>query len=110
VSFFLVVHDSLGTPVINHSNLYSGEPLRLGPGRSTLTCRLPRLPLSAGMYRVDLGAKIGDASVDILAGAGFFQVIDGDYYGTGHQPPPHFPVLVDASWRAGPDPLQRGAS
>jgi lipopolysaccharide transport system ATP-binding protein len=100
LSVYLAVCTDLGAPLFLQSNLFTGDQITVGPGRTTITCRVPKLPLSAGTYRVDLGAKIGDATVDHLIGVAHFEVMAVDYYGTGHISPPQFPVLVDARWSA----------
>jgi lipopolysaccharide transport system ATP-binding protein len=102
VTVFLAIVSGLGVPLTLHSNLYTGETLEVPGGRASVECVVLRLPLQPGVYRLDLGVRIGDRVVDHITGAGHVQVEPGDYFGTGQQPPSLFPVLGDAAWSVRP--------
>ncbi|TAK21251.1 MAG: ABC transporter ATP-binding protein [Chloroflexota bacterium] len=98
ISFYLLFHDSGGVPLYNHSNLYSGEDLVVPPGRSEVICRVPRLPLTGGTYPIDIAAMVGGTYLDMMTAAAYVQVGEGNFYGTGRQPPLPFHTLIDAGW------------
>ncbi|MBI4494135.1 MAG: ABC transporter ATP-binding protein [Chloroflexi bacterium] len=102
VSLYLAVGSIRDVPLFLQSNLFTGEPVTISPDATVVACHIPRLPLAEGTYRVHLGAKIGTTVVDHLTDVAQFQVAEGDYYGSGHQGGPGFPILVDARWQTMP--------
>ncbi|MBI3568269.1 MAG: ABC transporter ATP-binding protein [Gemmatimonadetes bacterium] len=53
------------------------------PGGGVFTCRIPRLPLEAGTYRVTLYCTVNGDIADWVMHAGSIDVEPGDYFGTG---------------------------
>jgi hypothetical protein len=65
------------------------------PARSgTLRVRIPRLPLLPGRYVFTIFATVNGVIADWLKQAATFDVEGGDYFGTGHLPPPGEGVFV----------------
>ena len=64
-------------------------------------CTIPRLPLAAGLYRVDVFIGNKGVAFDYILKAGEFQVIDSDFFGSGKLPDAkkHGIFLVDQSWK-----------
>ncbi|MBN1202579.1 MAG: ABC transporter ATP-binding protein [Anaerolineae bacterium] len=58
------------------------EPVALG-GTGRVMCHIPRLPLVAGRYNIQLWNKIDEDVGDDISGAFSFEVVGGDFFGTG---------------------------
>ena len=75
-----------------------GEALRLPP-RGQVRCRVGELPLLPGRYRVGVWCKVGGAVADEIQDAFTFDVVPGDYFGTGKvNPADGGDMLVRHSW------------
>ena len=80
----LIVSSAGGTQLFNASNMYfDGQPFERIPTSGQFVCVIPRLPLRAGDYLVDLYCSVDGPVSDWLVGAARFAVSDGDFYGTG---------------------------
>lgn len=81
---------------------YVGQTFDVAGGRGQFRCRIPRLPLAAGKYRV--GARVsanGEEADWPQDGVGFVAVEAGDFYGTGNRGcEGAAPILVDGRWEA----------
>jgi lipopolysaccharide transport system ATP-binding protein len=80
------------------------------PERGRLVCALPEIPLAPGRYLYHLVCERGKEMFDDVAHAGSFQVIGGDFFGTGQVPKAKWgPVLVRHAWRleGSPAPASR---
>jgi len=74
------------------------EPFALTPS-SRLLCRIPRLPLLAGVYTYSVWCTVGETMEDAISEAGKLTVAEGDYFGTGRLPPAvNGEFLVAHSW------------
>lgn len=91
---------SNGQPLTVLYASYTGKLLTVDIGTVEIRCRIERLPLAPGRYRV--GGRVVVAGVEAdypTDGLGLLEVEGGDFYGTGHagfEGPT--PVLVDGSW------------
>jgi lipopolysaccharide transport system ATP-binding protein len=86
----------LGQPVFMTWTRVGGADFAVLPPRGTIVLEIPRLPLRAGAYTLNLYAEVDGRMADCVREAAAFQVADGDYYGTGHLPPPGYgQVVVD---------------
>jgi lipopolysaccharide transport system ATP-binding protein len=66
------------------------------PPRGTLVLEIPRLPLRAGGYAVNVWCEVNGDLADWVQDAGRFTVVDGDYYRTGKTVPTNYGhVVVD---------------
>ncbi len=120
------IYDELGVAVCNFSSRF--KPPRNGPPRSidahaysarfsdparddgvlnsggdephTLTCVIDRLPLLPGRYRVNVLARQGIETLQHVTDAISFDVIGGDYFGTGVLPNIGA-IAVDHQWYEG---------
>jgi lipopolysaccharide transport system ATP-binding protein len=82
------------------SNAASSDPLVLTP-RGRLICRIPRLPLSAGIYTYTVWCSVGGVLEDFVRDAGTLTVTEGDFFGTGRLPPNNLgEFLVAHTWEA----------
>jgi lipopolysaccharide transport system ATP-binding protein len=82
-------------------------------GRGTITCHLPRLPLTEGSYDVSvrLTRRMPWHDVDAVEAALRFDVESNDYFGTGLQPgPEQGPIAWRSSWALQPAMDEVGAN
>ena len=102
VSCTVTVRNVLGTRVFYHHNMLTGESFGDLAPEGQFRLHLPRLPLSAGEYQVDLhlSRDRGVTLLDGLDGAVGFEVCDGDFFGTGfeYRGGLNAAVMVDGSW------------
>lgn len=89
----------------SHLTAYRSDAVRrtftIGPGTNSVYCRVPKWPLKGGRYFYNLFASHRSAAADSLKEAGFIDVQEGDYYGSGVIPASgRAGVLVDFEWDA----------
>tara|TARA_B100001750_G_scaffold247807_1_gene274956 strand:- start:866 stop:2158 length:1293 start_codon:yes stop_codon:yes gene_type:complete len=65
------------------SNLSSNKKLLISDSKGLVKCLIPKLPLGEGVYNINLEAKIAGGPADKINGAASFEVLPGDFYGTG---------------------------
>jgi lipopolysaccharide transport system ATP-binding protein len=98
INFF----DAWGTPLFICANEAShGGPLQVGAG-DTVVCRIPRLPLGPGHYKVTLFLERNGIVEDWLDDQISIEVGEGSFFGTTRNLPAGWAgktVLVDHSWR-----------
>jgi lipopolysaccharide transport system ATP-binding protein len=69
---------------------------------TVLSCTIPRLPLRAGTYTINLFLAAGGVVADWVRDAHRFQIEDADFYGTGRMPPEGYSTFVaDHHWSIG---------
>ncbi len=101
VQFSVQTH--LGAPIFTQANWLAREPFGALPEKGALVCRIPRLPLPVGHYRI--GFKIqpemsGKTVLDEIENAFDLHVEAGDFFGTGRVVPANAGVcLIGAEWR-----------
>ncbi|MGQ9663028.1 MAG: ABC transporter ATP-binding protein [Kiritimatiellia bacterium] len=70
------------------------------PPVGTFECIIPHLPLQQGRYSLTLFATVGGQIADWVQEAVEFEVIQGDFFGSGQMPMPGTgPVLLNHEWR-----------
>jgi lipopolysaccharide transport system ATP-binding protein len=77
------------------------EPLQIGAGDKT-SCRVSRLPLSAGRYKIELFLERNGVIEDWVQDFVLIDVADGSFFGTARNLPQGWEgktVLVDNEWR-----------
>ncbi len=104
VQIFVSTH--LGTPIFTQANWLAGEPFGELPERGAFVCRIPRLPLPAGHFRIGyrmLFEMRGKPVIDSIENALDLHVEPGDFFGNGRSPALKTGVcLVPAEWRIEP--------
>jgi lipopolysaccharide transport system ATP-binding protein len=69
------------------------------PAVGEVRCRVPRCPLPAGQYKMTLWSDVSGQPLDWIQGATEMTVNQGDFFGTGREPPTsHRSVLIDQNW------------
>lgn len=81
-------------------NKFSGESITALHDGESLTCHIPRLPLTPGKYFINLWCSLDSATSDVVESAVSFEVGPGLYYKTGQLPPAEKTnsMLVDYAW------------
>jgi lipopolysaccharide transport system ATP-binding protein len=65
----------------------------------TIECNIPKLPFLQGNYLVDVLFGNGRSNLDLLKQYLVVEIMDTDYYGTGHSPSANQgTVFLDANW------------
>lgn len=85
--------------VINTTLL--GQNFETAPPKGEIRFEIPKLPLTAGRYVVDLhlATHSGYEMMDYIKGAASFDVCDGDFYGSGYYGSRQAPVMIEGRWR-----------
>jgi len=97
--FEIIICSHSGQPLLHCDNEISGNQFQMLPPIGSVQCCLKRLPLSPGLYRVNVGVESCGEVMDRVSDAFVFQVIEGDFYGTGRLPRSSGICLVDYTWR-----------
>jgi len=98
--FRATIYNYLGQPLLGFDNEISGDLFNTLPPVGSVQCCLERLPLSAGLYRVNVSINVRGEILDHVNDALVFQVVEGDFYGTGRFP--EFPggiCLINYKWQ-----------
>ncbi len=84
VSVSIVVYSADGVRVANLWNEYeSGRPFEKVAGKGIIRCVFPKFPFRTGRYVVELYCTVNEVLSDWIIDAASFDVVDGDYYGSG---------------------------
>jgi lipopolysaccharide transport system ATP-binding protein len=97
--FTIVVNDAYQTPLFACAT-HLHENITSLPRTGRIRFHIPRLPLSAGEYKLRVHCGVNDELSDLIADAGTITVHGGDYFGAGKLPRPerHGVFLVDYDW------------
>ena len=97
--FAIGVYSVLGALVLQLQSDVAGTMHESIPPRGEIRCRIPRLPLPAGRYILNLMGATGGTPADWIQRAGELTVAEGDFFGSGRRlPDAHQTVLVEQSW------------
>jgi lipopolysaccharide transport system ATP-binding protein len=92
-------YNQLGQPLFLCRNDYSGTEFTELPSFGSVICRIPKLPLPAGTFTVNLQCEINGTVVEWIEGAYTLSVEAGDFYGSGRLPPSsRGDLLVEHDW------------
>jgi lipopolysaccharide transport system ATP-binding protein len=98
----IALYTTLGTLIGQLQNDVAGAPFQTLPAEGEVVCRLPRLPLPAGRYLVNLFASVSGDVADWVQRAAEFTVAEGDFFGSGRTlSAGQQTVLIDQTWHAG---------
>lgn len=90
----------LDIPVFLHHNRLTQQFFGPLPNKGSLELRIKKLPLPAGLYRIDYSLINGNDYIDGLENAAELSVEGGDFFGSGEVPPStHGVCLVEGSWK-----------
>ena len=104
LKIYLTVKNQFDISLFRHGNLFTGDQFgETLPESGALVCRLRKLPLPAGSYRLDYMIRTqahGSVVIDQLDAAIDLHVEGGDFFGTGRSPSTHEGLcLVEGDWR-----------
>ena len=77
------INNSTQTEVLNLNNEVSGYIHNLNNKKGYILCKIPRIPLGEGRYSINIESIINSGVADVLNNVGSFEIIPGDYFGTG---------------------------
>jgi lipopolysaccharide transport system ATP-binding protein len=96
------LYNSSGVAVSNVHTGLTGVRVDVEPGRGTILCRLPRLPLAVDDYRVAIALSAQGTRHDLVLGALRFSVVDSFFFGSARVPNKAYcTVYLDHEWRSG---------
>lgn len=97
--FAVGIYTVLGTLILQCQSDVTGVLFRELPPSGTIRCHVPRLPLPAGRYTINIfGTAAGDVA-DWVQRATELTVAEGDFFNSGQRlPESHQSVLVDQEW------------
>jgi lipopolysaccharide transport system ATP-binding protein len=100
VQFMLTIFNQTGTAV-THCNVDAvGGRLRVPRGKGTIVCRIPKLPLPLGQYKVAVLAQDDIHQLDWVPTACVFNVETSDFFSNTFTPSIEFSTaLVDHDWQ-----------
>ncbi len=102
----LSVKNQMDVPIFLQHNRLTHDDFGELPQSGSFICRVRQLPLPASAYRISFSLLADDGRgdyFDVMNDAGEFNVVDGDFYGSGEVPPSsHGVCLVNARWQLGP--------
>ncbi|MEA2432011.1 MAG: lipopolysaccharide transport system ATP-binding protein [Thermoleophilaceae bacterium] len=102
-SFAVSISTFLGVTLLHLHTQTSGTRLIEAPPRGEVRCHLPRCPLPAGQYSLNLFADRSGEILDWVQRAAEMTVTEGDFFGSGQtQPQSHQSILVDHTWSITP--------
>jgi len=84
--------------VINTTLL--GQNFETVPSKGEIRFEIPKLPLTAGRYVVDLhlATHSGYEMMDQVKSAASFDICDGDFYGSGYAGSHQAPTMIEGRW------------
>lgn len=104
MSPFMYIRDQYDHPLLIFWSKLTAEDFEVLPREGKLVCLVTRFPLSPGMYQIDVGATVNSPTVrdsgDEVRNAATFEVVTGDFFGTGRSAPPTITFQCPPSWSA----------
>ena len=79
----LSINNSKQVEVLNLNSEVAGYTFELDNEEGQVFCKIPRIPLGEGTYSINLQAIVNTGVADWINDAGIFEILPGDYYGTG---------------------------
>ena len=95
----IAVEGPFSEPLFDCSSEVSGDDLSAPSEAGTFVCTIPTLPLLAGRYSVTIYVRASGVVADKVTNAVYFDVFEGDVFGTGRLPNPQYGrIVLDHSW------------
>jgi lipopolysaccharide transport system ATP-binding protein len=102
-SFAVSISTFLGVTMLHLHTQTTGARLGEAPASGEVRCHLPRCPLPAGQYSLNVFADRGGEVLDWVQRAAEMTITEGDFFGAGQsQPRSHQSILVDHAWSVAP--------
>lgn len=104
VQFKLTIFNHMGIAVTHCSVETSGRRFNVSPGKGRVVCRIPRLPLPLGQYKIAASAYDDIGKLDWVPTAYIFNVEASNFFEVPFVPPIRYSTaLVDHSWKLVPN-------
>jgi lipopolysaccharide transport system ATP-binding protein len=97
VAFRIQIFDSIGNLISTFNNFHTAGFFTI-EGAGYVKCHIPKVPLLAGEYRLDIRVQHDFTITDELESAIIFSVENGDFFGTGKTPTIKQGVLINHEW------------
>lgn len=95
----MTVNDRLRENLLMFSTELTGTSLGAIPDRGQLVCAVPRFPLAAGTYYINLFSQVKGHVADWVIDGAALRVDAADFFGSGRLPPEtHTKLLVEHHW------------
>jgi hypothetical protein len=96
----IIIHTLTGMPVSVINTKLLGQNFKTAPAKGRIRFEIPKLPLTAGRYIVDLylATHSGHEMMDAIKNAAVFDVADGDFYGSGCAGSHQAPTMIEGRW------------
>jgi len=99
VSLGITIFSNAQIALVHCENTCAGMVLDNLPPEGELVCEVEKLPLVPGRYGLGLRWRTGDDAARSIPNAGYFKVVEGDFYPTGILPPPGSgQTLIEHRW------------
>ena len=100
VQFKFTIFNHMGIAVTHCGVEISGQSFNVLPGKGRVVCRIPRLPLPLGQYKIAASAYDDIGKLDWVPTACVFNVEASNFFEVPFVPPIRYStVLVDHSWK-----------
>jgi lipopolysaccharide transport system ATP-binding protein len=105
IEFLLIICDNEQKRIFSCSNEVMGQHFQSIPQVGEVECVIPKLPLAQDVYTITLSCRTGANWSDRIYEAVEFEVVGGDFYGTGELPPVQWGnALVENYWSLNSNP------
>jgi len=96
----ITINTLTGAPVSVINTTLLGQNFETVPSKGEIRFEIPKLPLTAGRYVVDLhlATHSGYEMMDQVKGAASFDICDGDFYGSGYAGSHQAPTMIEGRW------------
>jgi lipopolysaccharide transport system ATP-binding protein len=100
LSFSFNISNERDFKLINLSNILTGEEIEYIDDQSIgiVECSIPEIPLNVGSYKYSLKMRDHGEIEDWIIDSGSFEVVEGDFYGTGRLSDKNFTFNVKHNW------------
>jgi lipopolysaccharide transport system ATP-binding protein len=99
ISLTASVYNDSGSFLFSTRSDCINKVYKLSKKECTIKCHIEKLPLNKGRYHVNVNCSIGNVLFDLVEEQIWFEVLEGDYYGTGKLPAKkRNGVFIDYNW------------
>jgi hypothetical protein len=100
VQFMFTIFNQTGIAVTHCNGDAVGQRFRVGQGKGKVVCRIPKLPLPLGQYKIAVLAQDHIHELDWVPTACVFDVETSDFFPTAFTPAIEFSTaLVEQEWQ-----------
>ena len=99
VSVWFWIRDNFGRGLLCLWTDLTGQDFQSLPPKGEFICRVPRFPLKPDKYTIDINSNVNGVTADRLTDAAVFEVVVGDFFGTGRSLEGLGTFIYEHSWR-----------